>query len=163
MNQQYSFNFDPGDAGNQMVTCPACLGSGKIEYRKLASHLYRRTDPETSAKGAKHLESKDIGCFTEKSVKGKLLMIFGDSEQPLTREEAAGMKIDRNFSPIRFETARKRVSELLEIDYIKVLMGDDDKPLVKINSLTEKDCELLMITPLGIAALTRMKATGSTR
>jgi hypothetical protein len=144
-----------------MMTCPHCQGRGRVPYEEIPSHLHRTGDPVTSVDGASHLESKDIGSFGSQSFKGRLLVVYG-TEQELTRRKQLKWW-PTGPPPVSFEAARKRVSELLEVGYVENVLDEKGEPWTRLNQITDKECEVFRISPLGKVALTHMNQTGRTR
>ena len=156
-NGHPEFNFGPHE-----MTCPQCRGRGKIPYTPEPSNRARSTDPLTSHEGVDAV--RDLCSFTADTWRGKLLEVYGAlPKRNFTREEAANEVVPRDQDHGAFETTRKRVSELLKVKYLVEVLQPDGKVMTRPNPWSNRESEVLEITPLGEVALKHMRDTGRTR
>lgn len=128
----------------------------EVSYHQPASYAAsapaRLTDPETSHLAAK--EEQDVGRFSERSRKGRLLELFATGDY--TDQEAALHVLSENAGISQIEGTRRRVSELREVGYLREVgrrcnPGSDDESIVS------------GLTRAGRQTLVRLRRTGWSR
>lgn len=126
----------------------------------VASFPARAGDPETSDAAASRHSTTDVGRFRTDSTKARLLGAF--AERPRTAYIAATVVtphdgLDARAWATRAETARKRVSELTAVGFIK------DSGQRRKNPGSPDPSIVWQITEAGQDALRRIELTGCSR
>lgn len=115
----------------------------------------RTSDPDTAHQAADHVSSLDVRRFSSRSREGKLLAAIAD--QPDTAIAATVRVFGEYVTPVHFDAARRRISDLVAAGYV------EDSGKRTFNEGSNTPSIIWTVTDEGLAALQRLENTGWSR